>query len=185
MARTPPNPLDLVAVTSSAALTDPTGDLYIELNLAAPWTDGPPLPDTAFSMALFAGVSSTSGAQFGGFWSLHDMVTSSQGFVGENVRENLVQIDLYTTPEGTFVMHLPGRSDTGGVPLDIIDPTGDVLFLVPQILLTENSELAGGPLPLRPLGPVQQFQQVLPLDTWTEVEVDVEPITLNIASGDG
>jgi hypothetical protein len=181
----PPSPVDLVTVTGTSALTDPTGDLYIEMHLAAPWTDGPPLPDTAFSMALFAAVRSITGAQFGGFWSLHDMVSASEGFVGENVRENVVQIDLYTTPQGTFVMHLPGPSETGGVPLESIDPNDEVLFLVPQLLLTETSGLVGGPLPPMPLGPVQQFQQVLPLDTWTEIEVDVEPITLSIPSSGG
>ena len=46
------------------------------------------------------------------------------------------------------------------------DPNDDVLLLVPQLLLTDTSELVGGPLPPTPLGPVQQFQQVLPLDLY-------------------
>ena len=174
------DPADYATITDWAVLVDVNGDVWIVATPAAPWLPGPDA-DTAFGLTVGIGID--LGYQTNTSWrTLYDGSTRAESsIVGADIRAALGG-EVWVTPDGDLAVKLPGTSPTAGLSLTDLGPDA-AIYLYGQLWPEEGSETQIWE-ETRPLGPVTQVTDPLPLPDWLREELDFyEPITLIIPAG--
>ena len=171
---------DYVTITDWTVLADLNGDGWIVATPAAPWLPG---PDTDTAFGLIVGIGIDLGYQTNtSWWTLYDGTTRGESsIVGDDVRAALGG-EVWVTSDGDLAVKLPGTSPTAGLSVTDLGPDA-AIYLYGQLWPEEDSEAQTWE-ETRPLGPVTQVTDPLPLPDWLRQQLDFyEPITLIIPAG--
>jgi len=174
------DPGDYVTITDWTVLADLNGDGWIVATPAAPWLPG---PDTDTAFGLIVGIGIDLGYQTNtSWWTLYDGTTRGESsIVGDDVRAALGG-EVWVTSDGDLAVKLPGTSPTAGLSVTDLGPDA-AIYLYGQLWPEEDSEAQTWE-ETRPLGPVTQVTDPLPLPDWLRQQLDFyEPITLIIPAG--
>jgi len=132
------DPVSRLTVTEAHVWSDPVGDVILELAFAAGWLAGTPSAADAWNMSIQVGVA-FDGQRHATQWSLADGMTRGAGYIYGDV-EASIEGEMWTTPEGTLVVKLPGLSPTGGLSSSGVGSDAAVRWNA-QLILEEGGDI--------------------------------------------